>query len=159
MIPTMLPILRYLSLFASIIGIDVVTKRWALAACQQEVFWTPFVSCQVTRNRGIAWGMFHAQSMMPFILVTTSVALIMVILSWHLVHQWRAGHSIIGEVCVLAGASANMIDRLVYAGVIDFIALGYGEYTWPLFNIADVAVVCGVLLMVMKSMQIHEEKM
>ena len=48
---------------------------------------------------------------------------------------------------MIAGSLANIIDRIIYSGVIDFIAFHVGPYHWPIFNLADCAIVVGVLIM------------
>jgi signal peptidase II len=62
-------------------------------------------------------------------------------------HRWHDNKIIIGEVIVLAGGISNLIDRALYQGVIDFIALSWGPLSWPVFNVADVCIVFGVFLM------------
>ena len=52
---------------------------------------------------------------------------------------------------VLGGAIGNLIDRLAYGYVIDFIDVYYGTWHWPAFNIADTAITVGVLLMLAES--------
>jgi signal peptidase II len=63
-------------------------------------------------------------------------------------HQYLCGNSIIGEVCVVTGSLSNLIDRVVYHGVIDFIILSYNDFSWPVFNIADTIIVLGVGIMI-----------
>lgn len=52
---------------------------------------------------------------------------------------------------VLGGAVGNLIDRLVYGYVIDFLDVYYQDWHWPAFNIADSAITLGVILMVAES--------
>ena len=52
---------------------------------------------------------------------------------------------------VLGGAIGNLIDRLVYGYVIDFLDVYYQTWHWPAFNIADSAITIGVILMLMES--------
>ena len=54
---------------------------------------------------------------------------------------------IIGEICIFAGAISNVVDRYVYGGVVDFIALSYGDWHFAVFNVADMFIFCGVALM------------
>jgi signal peptidase II len=61
--------------------------------------------------------------------------------------------SIIGHIAIIAGVASNYYDRLAYSGVIDFVVISYGRYAWPVFNIADIAIVCGAISMVLW----HEE--
>lgn len=52
---------------------------------------------------------------------------------------------------VLGGAIGNLIDRLIYGYVIDFLDVYYQDWHWPAFNIADSAITLGVVLMVVES--------
>jgi signal peptidase II len=52
---------------------------------------------------------------------------------------------------VLGGAIGNLIDRLAYGYVIDFLDVYYGAWHWPAFNIADSAITLGVILMLAES--------
>ena len=52
---------------------------------------------------------------------------------------------------VLGGAIGNLIDRLAYGYVIDFLDVYYGNWHWPAFNIADSAITLGVILMLAES--------
>lgn len=48
---------------------------------------------------------------------------------------------------ILGGAVGNLIDRIRYSEVTDFIDVGFGAYRWPVFNVADIAVTVGVILL------------
>ena len=61
---------------------------------------------------------------------------------------WKQNSLIWGQALILAGAVSNYYDRIMYGGVIDFIVLALGNWSWPAFNIADAAIVCGVCLIV-----------
>ena len=49
---------------------------------------------------------------------------------------------------ILGGAVGNVIDRLVYGAVVDFIDIYYGQWHWPAFNLADSAIVLGAALII-----------
>jgi signal peptidase II len=49
---------------------------------------------------------------------------------------------------VLSGAIGNVIDRIAYGAVVDFIDVYYGNWHWPAFNIADSAITIGVILLI-----------
>jgi len=53
----------------------------------------------------------------------------------------------VGLILVFSGAIGNLIDRILYQEVIDFLDFFYGSYHWPAFNIADSCITIGVLLM------------
>ena len=53
---------------------------------------------------------------------------------------------------MLAGALSNIVDRITYGAVIDFVDFHIFGYHWPTFNIADAFIVCGVLGIMIQSM-------
>ncbi|MFI3189421.1 signal peptidase II [Crenothrix sp. D3] len=59
---------------------------------------------------------------------------------------------------ILGGAVGNLIDRLVYGYVIDFLDVYYGTWHWPAFNIADSAITLGVMLMLAESFGLGKAK-
>jgi signal peptidase II len=137
----------YLFFALAIIVVDIITKQWALTACVHKLVFNKFIACQLAFNRGVSWSMLHTESTLGFVLVTLLVAAVIVFLCWYTYQRWLDYQSIFAEVIVLAGACANMIDRIWHGAVIDFIMLEYKGFVWPLFNIADTAIVLGVLLM------------
>jgi signal peptidase II len=89
-------------------------------------------------NRGAAFGLFP-QLQVVFLVVAAAVAL------YILVAGRRFGPGVFPQVllgCVLGGAIANALDRFVQGYVVDFIDL----QRWPVFNVADMAIVLGILL-------------
>lgn len=50
-------------------------------------------------------------------------------------------------ILIFSGAIGNLIDRILYQEVIDFLDFFYGSYHWPAFNVADSCITIGVLLM------------
>jgi len=125
---------------------DRVTKWLALSYCDT----TSCTLCNgltlsVTRNRGVSWSMFATHETGGFIAVSCFVALITVLFAWYAYQQARQQQSILFEGIVLAGALSNLVDRIVYYGVVDFIDVYVGSYHWPSFNIADACIVCGII--------------
>jgi signal peptidase II len=56
----------------------------------------------------------------------------------------------VGLACILGGAAGNLIDRLRFGMVVDFLDFYYGAYHWPAFNVADSAITIGVGLMILE---------
>lgn len=138
----------YFSLAISIFILDRLTKYLALTYAQTPQVINEYLSFELTFNRGVSWGMFHDASHIVFIVVSSIIALMTIFLCWHAYDRYKKGGLIVGHICVIAGSIANLIDRALYGGVIDFIILSYKHYSWPVFNIADMAIVCGVGLLV-----------
>jgi signal peptidase II len=141
----------YFFLAFAIFILDRVTKLAALAWCMEfPCTINQFLSFEVVFNRGISWGIFHSQSDILFYIVTAIIAIITALLCGYAYQRYMQGNSIVAEVCIIAGSCCNLIDRVIYGGVIDFILLSYGTVSWPVFNIADAMIVFGVGLFIFR---------
>lgn len=140
------------SLFAAaVLIIDRITKYYAVKLCAQTCVVNDVLSFYLVYNRGVSWGMLQSNNTMYYSLVNLVIVLVAAGLMVHAYRQWRAGYCILGEVAALTGAVSNLIDRCLYQGVIDFIALSAYGYAFPVFNVADVAIVGGVLFMLLQT--------
>jgi len=129
--------------------VDRITKSYALEHFGQTSVAASWLSFDLTFNRGISWGMLHSDDGMFFWLVTAIIGIIALILLVYTFMQFKRGHPIIGETLVLAGAVSNILDRMLYGGVVDFIIITlFNVVPFGVFNIADVCIVAGVGLMV-----------
>ena len=144
------PLMRYVLLAVGIFFLDRVTKMWALTACHEPCVLNRFVSFELVRNIGVSWGLFSGVEG-PFILILNglviSISLVFAFIAWY---RFWLGRTIWAEAMVLGGALSNILDRFVYGGVIDFIVLSYKDWTWPVFNIADVFIVFGIGVLVLQ---------
>jgi signal peptidase II len=139
--------LKYILLGGGIVLVDGITKMWAIEQCQSSCLINPFLAITPTLNRGISWGLLYCQHQFPFILMSLFIVAITIALCAHAVVRAREGYAVWGHVWAIAGSVSNIYDRFMYGGVIDFILIFYKEWEFPVFNIADVAIVGGVALM------------
>jgi len=137
-------------LFCMVIVGDRLSKIWALGSCQYEIVMSQFVSFQCIMNRGVSWGLFHSENNGVFLFVSTCIAGVLSYFLWYMYQLWIQRKSLIAPALVLGGAMSNFVDRCLYGGVIDFIVVHYGAWTWPVFNIADIAICVGIGLMLCK---------
>ncbi|QAS51078.1 signal peptidase II [Halobacillus litoralis] len=106
------------------------------------------------RNQGAAWGILQGQ--MWFFYIITVVVIGFVI---YYLHQYGKESRFIGIALslILAGAIGNFIDRVVRKEVVDFANTYFFSYNFPIFNVADSALVIGVIF-VMIATFIDERK-
>jgi signal peptidase II len=129
--------------------IDRIAKFWALSL-SQELIVNQFLSLHLTFNRGISWGFFYSEESMVFFLMSSLIVLLTIAVCCYAISRYKKGYSIFGEMLVLTGSISNIFDRIYYHGVIDFILLSYKSYSWPVFNVADCMIVCGVVIMLVQ---------
>lgn len=140
----------YSLIFGLVIILDRITKLEALATYMQRGIVNDWLSFEVSFNRGISWSMFHSQHVWVFTTISLIIVGITLLLGVYAYARWLNKQTIIGEVLVLAGSVSNIIDRVLYGGVVDFIILSYKDWVFPAFNVADVAIVCGVGIMLLE---------
>jgi len=138
---------KFYAFFAAcIIVLDQAIKYYVIHCAPHYVI-HQFLSIDLVFNRGISWGMLHSESATIFTCVNSAILFVIGSLLVHTIIRLRQQYLIFGEVMVFAGAVSNYIDRYCYAGVVDFISVSYGDWYFPVFNIADIFIVCGVMLM------------
>ena len=139
------------SLVIGVIVADVLTKLVAVAALvpqrvPREVF-GDWVRLTLVYNRGAAFGLHLGPWSRGIFLILTIIALFIL---GRLYRSTRAGDTLrtvaLGLVC--GGAVGNLIDRIRSPmGVVDFLDVGFRDWRWPTFNVADIAVSTGAFLL------------
>jgi signal peptidase II len=102
------------------------------------------------RNNGAAFGML--QGARWFFLLITVVVVVGIL--WFLHRSYRTGSALLlfALAMILGGAIGNFLDRALFGEVVDFLQFNFGEYTFPIFNLADSAIVCGVGLIILDAL-------
>lgn len=146
---------RYLQLFLIsnlLVILDQYTKMWVNTHIPQGHFIVAienFLKITHIRNPGVAFGLFaeSPSTIKTYVFVGFSVIAIIAILVFY--HQNPRGNIMVRAALILifSGAIGNMIDRVVYHEVIDFIDIYFGNSHWPAFNVADSCITIGVMFM------------
>lgn len=137
-------------LVAAVVAADVVTKAAAVSALSRgiprDVVGT-VIKLVLVYNPGAAFGLsFGPDSRWIFLGLTACALGVLTYLYRATLPGDMLRTASIGLVC--GGAIGNLIDRLRSSnGVVDFIDIGVGYYRWPTFNVADMAVTSGALLL------------
>ncbi len=117
---------------------------------------TSFFNLVMGWNRGISFGLFNNDSPLNSWVLPLITMLIVCFLAVWLV---RARHGLIGTALglILGGALGNLIDRVHYGAVADFLDFHALGYHWPAFNVADTAITVGAGVLVWDSLFAHAE--
>nr|WP_240953402.1 signal peptidase II [Sneathiella chinensis] len=111
---------------------------------------TSFFNLVMVWNSGVSFGMFAGGETTRWLLIGLSLAISLVLVVWLArAHQKILGY---GLGLILGGALGNVADRLHWGRVADFFDFDLIFMRWPAFNIADVAIVCGVILMLIENL-------
>src|SRR5437867_1070378 len=116
---------------------------------------TPFFALSYVRNTGAAFGVLAAAPVgvrLPLFLAVTVVATAAVLSYLRRTpadQRWRV--AALGAI--LGGALGNLLDRVRYGEVVDFLDLHWGGLHWPAFNVADAAITVGVAIVLLASVE------
>lgn len=139
-----------LAVVGSVLALDVVTKLWVVSTFslhQSVPVLGDVVRLTYTHNPGAAFGINVGEHSRIFFLVLALAALVVLAVLYRSTPVTDRVR-LFAISLVAAGALGNILDRLRYErGVVDFIDVGVGGYRWPIFNVADMAVTTGAILL------------
>lgn len=152
--------LRWLWLSAVVLVLDQATKFAAddLLTLYAPVEVLPFFNLSLSYNPGAAFSFLAGASgwqrwFFSVLALGVSVFIVLWIKRLQAHERWTAA----GLALILAGAIGNLIDRLLYGHVVDFIQLYYDRFYWPTFNIADSAITVGAVILVVHTLFFDSE--
>ena len=133
-------------------AIDQASKLYLLhvvhLATHGPLYLGPFFDFILTRNAGISYGLFQTQGPLGQAMML-AVKAVAIVLLWIWLAHARGRLAALALGLIIGGAIGNGIDRLAYGWVIDFvyfhISTAEWRFSWYVFNLADVAIVAGVI--------------
>ena len=134
----------------------VVLRYFGEAGCaihQQAV--TSFLDLVLTCNRGVSFGMFNQPRRQLADLYGAAAVIVIVLTLW--LARVRTGFLAIAIGLIIGGAIGNVIDRLRFGAVIDFLYFHAGSWYWPAFNLADSAICLGVAAMLLDGLLLRRD--
>ncbi|HEU6441216.1 MAG TPA: signal peptidase II [Microvirga sp.] len=128
--------------------LDQATKLYTLFVydlpLREPVEFAPFINLIVVWNRGISYGLFQQDGDLGrWILIVVSILAAIGLSVW--IRRTEAKLLATSLGLIVGGAIGNVIDRLAYGAVFDFIQFHIGDWSWYVFNVADAAIVAGVI--------------
>ncbi|MGI9301856.1 MAG: signal peptidase II [Gammaproteobacteria bacterium] len=147
--------LKWLGLSVAVIVLDQITKLVAVSRLELHVenVVLPYFNLTLARNTGAAFSFLSdSGGWQRWLFTGLALAVSVVIVAWlkrlgpH--EKWTA----VGLSLILGGAIGNVIDRVRYGYVVDFLDVYYGSYHWPTFNVADSAITVGAAALIIHSL-------
>lgn len=136
-----------LGVAAVVVLLDQLTKWWAMTAIPQHrsiVVIEGFFDLVNIRNRGAAFGFLNRSDIEWQFWLFLGATLVAAGAIWGLVRSSRHDPLLFTSLgLVLGGAIGNLIDRIRYRAVVDFLDFYVGDWHWPAFNVADIAICVG----------------
>ena len=146
-------------IIAAIIVLDQWSK-WAIKTSfnlyQSKPVIQDLLHFTYVTNDGMAFGLSFPGGKHVLLIMTILLTGFIVGFLW----KEKNGHPLIkyGLALILSGAIGNLIDRLLYGKVVDFLDLMIGNFHWYIFNIADSSVTIGMILFIIHSIYIEQKK-
>ena len=144
--------LFFIFLFILLVTVDQFLKKLIDTEMDyygQKVIIPDFFSLYYVRNTGSAFSLFADKPWGIYFLSGVSIILGVVIFVFMIKSSVRGFKLISLAFCLLtSGAVGNLIDRIAYRYVIDFLRFDFGSYTFPIFNFADICAVLGTILLI-----------
>jgi signal peptidase II len=109
-----------------------------------------FFSLTHIRNPGVAFGLFASLKLEYKALIFVGISTVAIIAILVIFHQTPVEKTRVhyGLILIFSGAVGNLIDRIHYKEVVDFLDFYVGKYHWPAFNVADACITIGVGVMI-----------
>src|SRR5579864_9191097 len=108
---------------------------------------TSFLDLVLTCNTGISFGLMNRTGVNSLLFSLAAGAIIVVLIVW--LRRVRTGFLAVAIGLIIGGAIGNVVDRLRFHAVVDFLYFHAGSWYWPAFNLADSAICLGVAAMLL----------
>ncbi len=153
--------LKWLGLSLLAVLLDQLSKLWVAHDMQlyQSINVMPYVNLTYVHNTGAAFSFLsEAGGWQRWFFAALAIVISTVIAVW--LSRLKAQETLmaVSLSLVLGGAIGNLIDRLAYGYVIDFLDVYIASWHWPAFNVADSAITLGVVLMLLESFGVGKAK-
>ena len=138
------------SVILSIFCIDRLTKVYVIFLNEKnmssEIFVSKYLNINLIYNDGIAFGLLSFDDKLYYDLLTSIICLITLIILW-MIYKTK-GTEKFAFMMVFGGSLGNIFDRLYYSSVPDFIDIHFKGFHWFIFNVADIFITLGVLILI-----------
>jgi len=152
--------LRWLWVSIAVLLLDQSSKLLAdtMLALYQSVDVLPSLAIRLAYNSGAAFSFLSdASGWQRWFFVVLSVVVIGILLVWLRRLPSNQAMTALALALILGGAVGNLVDRVLYGYVIDFIDVYYGSWHWPTFNVADSAISAGAFLLLLDAFRGHKD--
>ena len=147
-----------IGIIVAIVALDQWSK-WMIKTSynlyQSEPIIEGFFYFTYVTNDGMAFGLSFPGGKTILLIVTVILTGVIMWMLW----KEKNSHNLIryGLTLILAGAIGNMIDRILYGKVVDFLDIMIGSFNWYIFNVADSAVTSGMILFIFHTIIVGEK--
>lgn len=145
---------RWLIFLVCLVICDIGVKYWIreFFLVEEVVCIAPGINFCYLNNTGLAFGLYPHMSICYRWILICIIMVIIMIFCVNLYRSIKFGliYKSISYSMIIGGGVGNLCDRILYGSVVDFIDLYIGIWHWPVFNIADIEIFIGILLLLLK---------
>ena len=149
-----------LSIIFLIFIIDRISKIYVInfdiKNSSTDVYTSKFLNINLIWNEGIAFGLFSFSQNNFYNLLTAIISIIILVILKMIIDS--QGIKKYGLLMIFGGALGNLFDRLFYKAVPDFIDFHVEEFHWFVFNVADIFITTGVIIMILFELILNNQK-
>lgn len=139
---------------AAIFVVDQLVKLWIIAGiglqAKGSINLLPILSLTWVENRGVSMGLLQADGAKERWILTAVTALIAAGVAWWMRKETNRV-DILALALVLGGALGNIVDRVRFGYVVDFVHVHVGTWSFYVFNVADAAITIGVAILLLRA--------
>jgi len=139
--------------------VDQASKWWILTdllAQKRILHVTDYLNFRLSWNKGVTFGLLNQNNeWAPYILSGLAALIVFLLLNW--LRRAETLFAGLGLGFIIGGAIGNVIDRLRFGSVVDFLDFHVMGYHWYTFNLADSAIFCGVVCLLLENLVIRHK--
>ena len=130
--------------------------KFFLSYQESSYYLFPFLNLTLVWNSGMAFGLFESESITYHIISAVIASVIIILIIW--LYKSTLLVEKIALSIVIGGALGNLFDRIKYNAVPDFIDMHYRDFHWFVFNISDIVITIGIILLLLSDILKKNEK-
>ena len=131
--------------------IDRISKIFVLKVAEiqntVDIYITSYLNIFLIWNKGIAFGLFSFADQTNYNILTIIIIFVTVIIFWMITKTKELEK--LGFMMIFGGSLGNIFDRVYYSSVPDFIDIYFYNFHWFIFNVADIFISIGVMLLIL----------
>ena len=143
-------------IFFTFISLDLISKYFIKNNIElnQIIYLNKFLDFVYVQNYGVSFGLLSGAVSYLFLVI---IGLIIVLFVIYLMTISKKKFEKLAYFLIIIGAISNILDRAINTYVVDFILLHYKNYYWPAFNLADIYITIGIIVLIMSFFNKSEE--
>ena len=143
-------------LVLTIFCLDRITKNFVISQSKinlsNDLFLSNYLNISLMWNEGIAFGLFAFDESFFYNFITLLIIIVIIIVFFLILKN--EGYKKYSLILILGGALGNVYDRILFSAVPDFIDFHIGDFHWFVFNVADIFISIGVIIMILSEFMV-----